>query len=116
MGIDLYAGKDHVAQWSYGGFNEFRRRLAKAAGISLGDMRGFGGKKGWTKVEDPIKLLLNHSDCDGILSSNHCAKVEPRLRKLVARWPRGDYDKQNALSLADGMKRCADNKMVLEFS
>lgn len=103
------------ASWSYGGFMEFRKRLANQIGVNLDRMAGFGGKRSWTTVKDSIKLLLNHSDCDGTLSLGQCRKIAPRLRKLVSSWPNDDYDKVNALELADGMEKAEQEGVVLEF-
>lgn len=69
----------------------------------------------WDKVKDDIVPLLNHSDCDGILTSEECRKVAPRLRELVKDWPDNDYDKQKALELADGMELAASRNENLEF-
>lgn len=69
----------------------------------------------WDKVKDDIAPLLNHSDCDGILTPEECRKVAPRLRELVKGWPDDDKDKIKALELADGMERAAKNNENLEF-
>ncbi len=69
----------------------------------------------WSKINDPIKYLLNHSDCEGELTPDECRKVAPRLRELVAGWPDGDRDKENALELADGMDAAAAAGESLRF-
>lgn len=112
MGLDF----SHCdAHWSYSGFHRFRCKLAKEIGIDLDSMKGFGGKISWDKIKDPIKPLLNHSDCDGELTSEECREVAPRLRELVKDWPDDDYDKQKALELADGMEFAAIMNENLEF-
>jgi hypothetical protein len=113
MGIDFNLTE---AQWSYSGFNNFRRRLANKIGIELNNMDGFGGKISWDTIDDTIKPLLNHSDCDGELSPKDCKKVEPRLRKLVKDWDDDDYDKIQALLLADGMKVSYTKNIPLKFA
>ena len=69
----------------------------------------------WDKVKDDIAPLLNHSNCDGILTPEECRKVAPRLRELVKEWPDDDRDKINALLLAEGMELAAKNNENLEF-
>lgn len=149
MGI-AFRYKEHYAQWSYSGFNEFRTKLAKEAGITLSEMEGFGsrdpetpwqfveaGTKKWSAVKDPIVPLLNHSDCDGEIGPQDCARVAPRIRELVARWDdqwriksapehqamgykkefsMDNHDKVNALRLADAMEACAKDGVSLVFS
>lgn len=122
MGLDFRPGK---ASWSYCGFHHFRVRLAREIGIDLTQMEGFFRPRAgqleedfvgysWESVIDPIKYLLNHSDCDGILIPWECSVVAPRLRELVVEWEDG-YDKTNALMLADAMDQCVKEGIDLEF-
>lgn len=116
MGLGFSHGD---AGWSYSGFHRFRRRLAMAAlGIDLDKMRGFvalGEGRSWTKLnDDPITLLLNHSDCDGELSPSECHLIAPRLREIVSVWS-DDYDRHHALLLAQGMEQAANAGVPLEF-
>lgn len=164
MGLGLYVGGKRVAGWSYSGFHQFRKKLARAIGIELDQMEGFytdetkkiletkgwedyhaaieedlrRPKISWDTVKDPIKLLLHHSDCEGILTPEECAQVGPRLRQIVENWEDtmhlvldadarqalphyppemhlDNYDKVNALSLADGMEEAARTGQDLEF-
>jgi hypothetical protein len=114
MGLDF----SHTdARWSYSGFHEFRRRLARELGIDLDKMDGFVDRNGlsWDKIIDPIKPFLNHSDCDGELSVRECRMVALRLRVLIADWPDDDYDKRNALLLAEGMELAVASNEPLVF-
>lgn len=112
MGIGLYVDGERVAGWSYSGFNDFRRRLAKEIGIdNLQDMEGFGNnewihhlwenpekaeklrqedlarpRRAWSEINDAIVPFLHHSDCDGELTAEECRQIAPRLRELVSRW------------------------------
>ncbi len=118
----------------------FRVRLSAEIGVVLGDMEGFTKaapipgvdadnfgenldrildqitKKGksWDTITDPIAPLLNHSDCDGALTPDECSKIAPRLRELIAGWG-DDYDKEQALLLANGMDACANTQLALIF-
>ena len=111
MGVSFSHGN---ARWSYFGFHEFRSKLAEEIGISLKEMEGFGGDKPWDGINDPIVPLLNHSDCDGILTPEECGSVYPRLIELVSDWD-DDFHKQMALELARGMKICYQSGENLEF-
>lgn len=112
MGLDF----SHTdARWAYSGFANFRRRLAKEIGMDLDAMEGFGGDIKFELFKDDIIPLLDHSDCDGELTVEECKKVAPRLRELVSGWEDDDYDKQKALSLAEGMELAASQGQPLEF-
>ena len=117
MGLD-FDGAD--AHWSYSGFNRFREKLGAVIGIKLKEMNGFrqDQQKGisWDNVSDPIKPLLNHSDCDGEISHKDCGVVAKRLRELVSFWSNDDYDKQEAINLAVGMESCHKRKKPLLFT
>ena len=101
--------------WSYSGFNAFRKRLAKEIGIELYEMDGFKGTNSWDEVKSPVKLLLNHSDCEGHLSSDDCKEIYPVLLKLIKHWPADDADKIVATKLAAAMKECANENVRLIF-
>ena len=113
MGLD-FCGSD--AHWAYSGFHRFRVKLAKEIGIDLDNMAGFDGDLPWSEIIDPIKPLLNHSDCDGELTTDQCKGIWPRLRQLIASWPEEDYDKVQAKLLVSGMKSCAKSGTSLIFS
>lgn len=70
----------------------------------------------WSTVNDDIVPLLNHSDCDGILTPEECQKVAPRLRVLIKDWDDDDRDKIHGLLLAEGMEKAAELNENLEFS
>ena len=103
------------ARWSYSGFNSFRERLAKIAGFDLREMRGFNGHKRWDKIKDPIKDLLNHSDCDDELTPEQCRVIAPRLTEMIKYWDDDDYDKQEASELIRGMEEAISKNESLVF-
>lgn len=104
------------ACWSYSGFGAFRKKLANEIGMELEKMRGFkGGVIPFSEFDDDIIPLLDHSDCDGVLTTEECNRVAPRLRELVSSWPEQDFDKRKALSLADGMEYAFICNQPLEF-
>lgn len=69
----------------------------------------------WDKIKDPIVDLLYHSDCEGSLTPAQCKKIAPRLRELINDWDDNDYDKKQAVLLAEGMEFCAKNRKRLTF-
>ena len=123
MGLDFSIGDKRTdVHWSYTGFHCFRERLAEAIGIDLDEMEGFGGKVLWLQVDDDLVPLLDHSDCDGEISPEDCAKVAARLREIVSKWPLYDegtgtpcYDRLQAVYLAEAMEECANTGQPLKF-
>jgi hypothetical protein len=93
--------------------------LAKEIGIDLDKMEGFGGDIPWEEYEnDPICILLNHSDCDGQISAEQCLKVSPRLKELVSKWSKDDdykWHRKRALELARGMLEAGKSGEPLLF-
>jgi hypothetical protein len=89
-------------------------RLAKEINMDLEQMEGFSGNRKFSEFTDDIIPLLDHSDCDGILTPDECKKVAPRLRELVKSWP-DEYDRNRALELADGMEQAAKSGEDFEF-
>lgn len=93
-----------------------------------------GPKRSWDEIDDPIKPLLNHSDCDGILTPEECRQIAPRLRELVEPWPDkvqsfiehegkkipanwyDNWDKVQALRLVKGMEKAAAANENLRFT
>ena len=95
MGLDAVVKVDgesvhHEHMGSYGGYGEWRRKLAKAVGIDLDKMKGFGGVESWRGK--PMQLILNHSDCEDRYTHN----VVPQLleeAKEAQRLFDDDYDR-----------------------
>ena len=163
MGLSLCVNGNRCAGWSYSGFNVFREKVAAACGIELRKMDGFvdfdrnrlyesGGyeayrdaaiadskkeKISWDTINDPIKHLLHHSDCDGELTPEFCGLVADRLEEIITDWPekrkletpvswqeRGypaemildDYDKSQAKGLIVGLRQAVELGVPLEFT
>jgi hypothetical protein len=136
MGLGFSAeGYDNYTapHWSYSGFAEFRKKVANSIAIDLYEMQGFGKmhqidsgyyKKGtipWDDIKSPIKLFLNHSDCDGFLSAEQCGSIYPVLRTIVDLWEDSPIllysreDKQKGMALAAMMEYCSRNEKTLVF-
>ncbi len=118
MGLVLMVGKKDVPgatviYGSYTWFSHFREAVASAAGIELRKMRGFGGRRSWDRVDDPIVPFLDHSDCEGEISAAKCAKIWPRLAELAAELTTAHN--ASAHDIIGGMKRCVAQKKPLVF-
>lgn len=107
-----HKGYDHVRLF---GTNINKHREPGQSTANYTDYIGTQPVISWDKIKDPIKPLLNHSDCDGDLTPDQCREVAPRIRELVKDWPDDDRDKINALLLADGMDLAVNKKENLEF-
>ena len=111
MGLDTTHECWHGA---YSAFHHWRCKLAECAKVPLELMSGFYDKPdpyvtrdsaaklwvdridAWLPLEwdslrpDPIHILLNHSDCDGIIAAADCEPLALRLRELLPLLPSGD--------------------------
>lgn len=58
MGLVLFPGDGDNSSpdvsWSYSGFAAFRRQLARAEGLTLCEMWGFGGERPWSDVSTSL--------------------------------------------------------------
>jgi len=80
MGLDTSHDCWHGA---YSSFNRWRTELCKVSGYGvLEDYHGFGGDTPWPK-EDPLTILLYHSDCDGEIEWKDCNPIADRLERLI---------------------------------
>jgi hypothetical protein len=103
--------------YSYGGFAQFRWRTAREVGIDLDRMRGYGGRRGWTKIDDPLVALLYHPDCQDKIRPTACRAAAPRLHEVVLELgdPKRDEDVRFGLELAALMEECGQRRMWLHF-
>lgn len=102
---------------SYGSFNEFRRVLAETINMDLNRMIGFGQVRvsnshdfiieepqlRWHEVpKDDLHILLNHSDCEGIIENKDCLALATRLQEL-APLIEEKYYRDRAIQFAEGL-------------
>lgn len=106
MGVGFSHGN---AQWTYSGFSEFRRRLARAHGIDLSVMLGWCGEAPWTIVDSPLVPLLVASDDRGSVAASDCEACAAAIEEIVATWNEwyDFHDRSNGERLAAGMRECA---------
>lgn len=119
MGLDTSHDAWHG---SYGSFNNFRRELAKAAGITLDDMYGFNGNIQWDTLEPrPLHILLNHSDCDGEIPWEVCKDLADDLTTLLDKLPDANQSefyprsKEKAEQFIKGCLLAFKNKENIDF-
>lgn len=98
MGLDTTHDCWHGA---YGAFARWRDEIARAAGVPFavdpehGDREHYTLPWHWLKPEnyqgdwdhvpgdDPLIVLLGHSDCDGVIHPQHGALIADRLEELL---------------------------------
>lgn len=118
MGLGIYLKDDPIWRSSYSRFGEFRDEVARVAGVEEWrsvtnlDSAVVGGL--WNAdVHNALDVLLNHSDCDGIILPFNAALLAERLEELYPNL--GDEWKTEARIFIDGLNEAAENKQVLEF-
>jgi len=162
MGLALRVDGNTYAEWAYSGYGQFRKKIAAQVGIDLHQMEGFHNvdksilsiqgweayreaietdlsqeKISWDTVNDPIKILLNHSDCEGEIPAEDCKVLADRLEQIIKEWPervklktdpfwqdRGypaeldldAYDTTQAKGLIAGLREAAKIGKPVEFS
>lgn len=132
MGVAFCVNGKTYPNWSYSGFNSFRKQIAYYAGIPLLKMEGyselpyvfsFQGREAfdkyqaqlaeekknrikWETVNDPLVPFFTHSDCDGNFSPEECAKIAPRLREILETKMKEDVDNliANPYDLESGLQ------------
>jgi hypothetical protein len=113
MGLDTSHNAWHGA---YSRFMRFRIAIAKTIGIDLMNMSGFIEEgKSWYEVEDPLKFLLHHSDCDGELSVEECRAIAVRLREIAPKLAGEEDFEERAIQFAKGCEEAVKFNEVLDF-
>lgn len=121
MGLDLCVGHPdrgiNSLHYSYSGFACFRRWLARQIGIDLDKMAGFGGKRSWEGIDDPLVALLNHLDCQGKILPKACRLAASRLFEILEDLddPEEEQNIDFAWQLAELMEECGQRRMWLHF-
>lgn len=102
MGLDTTHEAWHGA---YSSFWRWRRTITVAAGYELDDDPRYPSAKAinwaavtsgnlaghWEQIpEDPLLILLIHSDCDGEILPEHAGLVADRLEQVMPNLPDGD--------------------------
>lgn len=92
MGLDTTHGAWHGA---YSSYSRWRARIGVLGGFKLRDGSSYefdlwddftvaNAMGEWeTSPEDPLIILLAHSDCDGWIEPEHCYWIAERLERLL---------------------------------
>lgn len=119
MGLDTTHDAWHGP---YSSFNAFRYWLAEQIGVNLDHYAGYmaGGTKDLTTIPHDIMPLLNHSDCDGILTPKECRQIARGLKDIIDKLPadtqRGEWSNYwLAQRFRKGCIKAANAKENLEF-
>jgi len=119
MGLDT---THNCWQGSYGSFNQFRYNLAKQIKINLDDYIEYGsGIKTLSDLDDDLIPLLNHSDCEGILTPDECKKIVKGLNDILNNFNPDlvnhdtDYFKKQIIRFRDGCKKAIEANENVEF-
>ena len=99
MGLDTSHG---CWRGSYSLFSAFRNAIARAAGYRTEMVVYGGGLKSETPMidwghlpeghpegiwpelpDDPLLVLIAHSDCDGVIKSEHCDPIADRILEVM---------------------------------
>lgn len=118
MGMGIYLKDDAIWRSSYSHFGAFRDEVARAAGVedwrenaNPGDAIISGL---WNAdTENALDVLMNHSDCDGIILPSNALLLAEALDELYPNF--GDEWKDSARTFINGLYEAGNNKQVLEF-
>lgn len=122
----------------YSAFRRFRNDLARAAGHEINADDKDYWKPEWDALpnvmdkimgewdeppDDPLLVLLIHSDCDGVIKAEHVAPLRARLEELIPILEAGDDpDTVRGLGLVattqrfiDGLKQAEEEGEDVEF-
>jgi hypothetical protein len=119
MGLDTTHDCWHGA---YSSFMDWRSKICEIAGYGyIGSREGFGGKLPWPK-DDPLSLLLAHSDCDGEIKWEDCQAIANRLKELLPLllWPHSgsvllNYNAERTNTFINGLELAASKKENVGF-
>ena len=119
MGLDTTHNCWHGSCTS---FNTFRRKLAQMVGVDLYSHIGYGGdlsEEHLMQASNELFPLLNHSDCDGLLSPQECSLVAKGLTKIlleIDKNPDPDlYFKDKVKMFRDGCLLAVEREENVEF-
>lgn len=110
---DFYSG-------GYGGFMDFRTRLAAKIGVSLLQMQGYT-ENGipWSTINHGLVPLLYHSDCDGHLTVSESKKIveglNDVLNKLTPEDKKHPFFEKQIIQFRDGCLDAIKNKQKVIF-
>lgn len=84
MGVTISHG---AWNGSCSAFNQMRRWVASQVGINLNEYAGYWdstGTKDLNTLDHDLQPLLNHSDCDGILTPAECRRIIKGIKEALS--------------------------------
>lgn len=82
MGLDTTHDAFHGAYSSFGRFRS--QLLSLAQSINIDDVHGYGGHISPANILDEgVRTLINHSDCDGDFTPDQCKMIADSLEALI---------------------------------
>lgn len=105
----------------YSSFSKFRQLLAEEIGINLNDYLGYGrgGTKDLSTIKHDIEPLLNHSDCDGILTVEQCKQIVRGLNNILENLSEKNQSfqgfKEDITQFRDGCELAIEEDEPVEF-
>lgn len=105
----------------YSSFHRFRRNLAQRIGVDLDEYIGYSktGTKELSSIEHDIMPLLNHSDCDGILTPEEAGRIAKGLQQILDSYDESipaDWDMKDKIEqFRDGCLEAARYNETIDF-
>lgn len=133
MGLDTTHGCWHGG---YHAFNAWRNKLTELGGYKLKDYGEgiIGADIDWDKFpeevlrgkwkstpDDPLLVLICHSDCDGSIYPKQARALADRIEALIPLLPQGEGPGhvrnwvQTTQSFVDGLRDAAKKRQVVQF-
>lgn len=119
MGLNVTHG---CWEGAYSAFRRWREKLSEVAGFGdLSQREGFGGNVPWPE-NDPLVVILDHSDCDGDIHPDDCDPLADALEQILPAMDRagdghghlGAYGAATRKWIA-GLRLAAKNGQFVEF-
>jgi len=116
MGLDV---SHDCFSGSYGTFNRYREYLCSLVGIDATKMQGLcdvGPGLEWpTDSEEPICIMVNHSDCDGDIPKEDVLPLANRLKELLPKMENEERWKQKTEQWIEGLMFAHEEGDKVEF-
>lgn len=114
MGLDITSENHHFSS-PYSTFNQMREYLGELIGVKLREFEGFEGNIPFSTLNDDLKILLDHSDCDGEISLDDAKKLSMRLTELLPKIEHAWFNERTKI-LIDVLNDNYNNKQITKFS
>lgn len=105
---------------SYSTFHGYRTYLAKLIDIDLRNMEGFNPDNAeriisWHTINDGLKILLDHSDCEGELTVEDAVLLRKRLCELLPLMQNDHFWFEVTCEFLSGLNQAICRKEKLTF-